>query len=141
MHTARLRSTRAHTSSMRVFEQQEASMREAEVLTARKRDGFHMTPPLVLCRAHGHNFHMCCYVLSHIVTGENLGETLHPSIMGCVLLACDARLNDRYSCRICRDMKGGGKGGRTHFRTPFECIDQLHRPIRGDKYSQYPGYS
>eukprot|EP00971_Amphidinium_carterae_P290716 5772771-Amphidinium_carterae.1 len=40
MHMARLTSVRVHSSSMKVLEEQEASMREAEVLTARERDGY-----------------------------------------------------------------------------------------------------
>eukprot|EP00971_Amphidinium_carterae_P005931 116972-Amphidinium_carterae.1 len=34
--------------------------------------------------AHSHSFHMACYMLTNPITGENLGETLHPSIPGCV---------------------------------------------------------
>eukprot|EP00971_Amphidinium_carterae_P349189 6490889-Amphidinium_carterae.1 len=40
MHTSRLTAMRTHTHSIRVLEQQEASMHEAELLTARERDHY-----------------------------------------------------------------------------------------------------
>eukprot|EP00971_Amphidinium_carterae_P221702 4400957-Amphidinium_carterae.1 len=40
MHTTRLTAMRSHTHSIRVLEQQEASMHEAELITARERDHY-----------------------------------------------------------------------------------------------------
>eukprot|EP00971_Amphidinium_carterae_P041217 809317-Amphidinium_carterae.1 len=40
MHTSRLTAMRTHTHSIRVLEQQEASMHEAELITARERDHY-----------------------------------------------------------------------------------------------------
>eukprot|EP00971_Amphidinium_carterae_P328393 6460246-Amphidinium_carterae.1 len=40
MHASRLTAMRTHTHSVRILEQQEASMREAELLTARERDHY-----------------------------------------------------------------------------------------------------
>eukprot|EP00971_Amphidinium_carterae_P003097 60591-Amphidinium_carterae.1 len=73
---------------------------------------------------------MACYMLTNPVTGENLGETPHPAILGCVLLACDPRLENRYSCRFFRQAgkgKGKAKFDSTHFGTPYECVDHLHQ--------------
>eukprot|EP00971_Amphidinium_carterae_P339705 6477659-Amphidinium_carterae.1 len=83
---------------------------------------------------------MACYMLTNPVTGENLGETPHPAILGCVLLASDTRLDNRYSCRFCRQTgkgKGKAKFDSTHFGTPYECIDHLHQNhLGGSQYSE-----